>query len=74
MKVRQCYLESLPHQGAQTTLVCWLEDRPDLRDGVVVTLKDHDNPSLRWMVQSVGDIVKEKSEIHRPGAFFESDI
>jgi len=69
MKVVQCKLSQGPRQ-----LVCWLDQRPDLKDGVYVTLKDTSEPTARWKVSSVGQNAMEKAEIPRHGVFFESDI
>jgi hypothetical protein len=70
MKVVQCVLD----REGMGPMVCWLEQRKDLKDGVQVTLKDHDHPEWLWNVRSVGTVVKDKDKINRPGAFFDSDL
>lgn len=72
MKVVQCVLDR--DNGKIGPLVCWLEQRPDLKQGVRVTLKDSEDPTALWDVRSVGTVVKDKKDIKRPGAFFDSDI
>lgn len=69
MKVVQCILIN-----GNSTLQCWLENRSNLKVGNRVTLKDSDDPALLWEVVSVGTVIKEKKELKRPGAFFDSDI
>lgn len=66
MKVVQC---SLTRVDGRSEMVCWLDQRPDLRKGVIVTLKGGDAPDGQWCVTSVGKIVKEKSEMKRSNVF-----
>lgn len=68
MKVVQC---KLVQEGKE--LVCWLDVRPNLKEGVSVTLKDSEDPKALWKVISIGNTILEKSSIPRPGVFFDSD-
>lgn len=45
MKIRQAYLRN-EHGEVMTT---WLDDRPDLKEGCFVTLKDF-KPDTKWEV------------------------
>ncbi len=57
MKLRQCTIKS-----DDVTKTVWLDDRPDLKAGIAVTLKKDDR---RWDVLNVGAVAHDPKDIHR---------
>lgn len=55
-KIRQCTIKS-----GDVTKTVWLDDRPDLRAGAVVTLKKDDR---KWDVIIVGLVPHDSEKIH----------
>jgi len=53
---KQCNLRS-----GQSLMTCWLEDK--IQVGWRVTLKDSDNPSELWTIESIGDTALPRKEI-----------
>ena len=54
--LRQCTIKSGP-----VTKTVWLDDRPDLKSGVSVTLKKDER---RWAVLEVGAVSHDPKTIH----------
>lgn len=43
-----------PISRARKMMTCWVENRPDLRIGCKITLKDTDEPDRLWDVEQIG--------------------
>mgnify|MGYP001578006266 CR=1 FL=1 len=71
MRIIQCKLAS-----KDSTMIAWLDSRPDLAVGKWVTLKDSEDPARRWEVLSVGITEMDKDEVSQKtrGAFFGRDM
>lgn len=73
MKVVQCSLRSMDNNSV-AHMVCWLDKRPELKKGVRVTLKDYEEPDREWWVESIGDVVMEKSDLKRAKDWHRNDF
>lgn len=67
----QCVLTS---KGA--TLVTFLDDRKDLKEGVWVTLADSEDPSRRWKVETMTEPTNMKNVVgsHNSGIIHDKDM
>jgi hypothetical protein len=45
-KERQVHLA----HGKAVSMVCWIEDKPSLKVGAYITLKDCEEPTWRWKI------------------------
>lgn len=53
VKLKQCKLRST---SGSETLVTWLDVKPQLKPGAIISLKDFETPSKRWIVEEIYDI------------------
>ncbi len=56
----QCVLES-----DKTCLTAWLEYNKRLYPGVIITLKNHEEPGRKWEIKSVSSDMNNKAELRR---------
>jgi len=59
-KLRQVSLKS-----GRVGMTTWVDDRPDLKEGVVITLKTYIEPTREWKVERLYETVREESDFMR---------
>lgn len=56
-KLRQAQLKS-----DNIGMTCWIDDKPSLKNGIVISLKTYIEPDRKWTIEKLYDTVHEESE------------
>lgn len=59
-KLRQVQLKS-----GQIGMTTWVDDKPKLKEGAVITLKTYIEPDRRWSVEKLYDMILEEKDFVR---------
>jgi hypothetical protein len=59
-KLRQVSLKS-----GKIGMTAWVDDKPGLKEGVVITLKTYIEPDRHWKVERLYDTVREEKDFVR---------